>query len=142
SNPSLSTQDQEFLSPEFGRVPSHPGIEGQAEQVAARPLEKHLAGKRQAPFRSARFGDHITQAVAPRREDFFSAGNSASLIFSWIKHSIILRRLRLRAHDRWCRLAPERRRAPRAGPGIRWPECNRAASRCYAGVNCARAPTR
>ena len=48
----LGAEHQELRPAQLARVPAHAGVLGQPEDVAARPLDQHLRGQRQAARRA------------------------------------------------------------------------------------------
>ena len=55
----LRAEDQKTFAAQFGRVPAHAGVLGEAEEVAARFFEQHPFIERQAANRPGRAGAHL-----------------------------------------------------------------------------------
>ena len=77
---SLGAENQVWVASNLGGRPSHPGVLGQPEQVAGRPIPEHLVGQRQRAGRPLGRRSHLvngwvggiedrTQVPAGRRRD-------------------------------------------------------------------------
>ncbi len=60
----LGADDEELFAADFTRIPPHPGVLAQAEDVAARPLAEHPGRERQASGRPGRFGFELIKLFA------------------------------------------------------------------------------
>ena len=56
SDTALSTEDEELLAAQFGRVPSHARILGHAEEIPAGGLAQHRLGQREFSGRTRSAG--------------------------------------------------------------------------------------
>src|SRR5690349_4935331 len=82
TNAAMRAQDEDFLSPEFLRIPSHARVLRKTKQIAGRPREQHLRSDRQASLRAFRFRSDFVECLVGR------IGEDLGNIIHWHFHDI------------------------------------------------------